>query len=131
MFGLWLLVRDKPRVRSYDVSAEALYQKFGQLLRAKRLAKGLTQRQLADATELSWRYVQELESGTKAPSLLTIVRISKALGIAVGELLFEIEDVVDLPNPAALAPRVDRRRTAGRTARSSRPPKKDKKDKGK
>jgi len=102
------------------VSAAALYQKFGATLKERREAVKLTQVRLAEATDLSWRYIQDLESGRKAPSLLSIVRLAKALGITSGELLFEAEKVVPLPNAAALKPRVDRRRTGGKTARSVR-----------
>ncbi len=58
--------------------------------RLKRLreAKGLTQVQLASTAGITYAYLSMLETGAKRnPSLATLQRLAKALGLSVGELL--------------------------------------------
>jgi putative transcriptional regulator len=62
---------------------------FGESLKRHRKARGLTQEQVADRTGISTNFVSELERGLKAPGLLVIVKLSKALEVSVHELLEE------------------------------------------
>ena len=56
--------------------------KFGELIRAKRQALGLTLEEVGDAIGSSKGYIHGLESGRDAnPGLLLSVRLSVALGI--------------------------------------------------
>ena len=63
-------------------------------MRLKRLrqAKGWTQRRLADKAEISLVYLAQIEGSAKnppvrTPSLRTLERLAKSLGLPVGELL--------------------------------------------
>ncbi len=63
-------------------------QRIGRMLKAKREEKGLTQVQLAKKARVSQAYVASLESGGKKnPSIATLQRLAKALGVPVTELL--------------------------------------------
>jgi len=54
---------------------------FGIALRARRLAKNISQQELAFASSLDRTYVSLLERGLRQPSLTTIINISCALDI--------------------------------------------------
>jgi transcriptional regulator with XRE-family HTH domain len=60
---------------------------FGQRLRAVRKEHGWTLRVLAAKAGVHWTYLGQVERGERNVSLLTILRLSKALGIDAGVLL--------------------------------------------
>lgn len=59
---------------------------FGQNVRKSRTEKGLSQEALADKADLDPTYISGIERGVRNPSLLSIVRIAKALGTDSGSL---------------------------------------------
>jgi transcriptional regulator with XRE-family HTH domain len=59
---------------------------FGLNVRKQREAKELTQERLAEKAELDPTYISGIERGVRNPSLLSIVRVAKALGISVSDL---------------------------------------------
>lgn len=59
---------------------------FGQNVRKQRTDKGLSQEALADKADLDPTYISGIERGVRNPSLLSIVRIAKALGTESGNL---------------------------------------------
>lgn len=59
---------------------------FGQNVRKQRTDKGLSQEALADKADLDPTYISGIERGVRNPSLLSIVRIAKALGTDSGNL---------------------------------------------
>lgn len=62
--------------------------RLGDALRRLRVAKGLTQTELARRAKITSEYVSLLESHAKAnPSLQVLQRLAKALGVSVAELL--------------------------------------------
>lgn len=62
--------------------------KFGELLRQKRLAKGLTLRKFAEQLGVSPTYVSGVENGTLPPPTFDrIEAISKILDVPVDELM--------------------------------------------
>jgi transcriptional regulator with XRE-family HTH domain len=65
---------------------------FGATLRRIRTERGLTQEQTAELTGISTNFVSELERGLKAPGLVVIVRLSKALNVSVHELLADFSE---------------------------------------
>jgi len=67
---------------------------FGQTLRLLRTKRGWTQEDLADAAELTATYVGQVERGDKVPSLTVILKLSRALSVAPGELLAEFSTTV-------------------------------------
>jgi transcriptional regulator with XRE-family HTH domain len=80
---------------------------IGPRLRHIRLEKGLTVEALAAATGLDKGFVSRLERGTKRPSVETVLRLSAALGVSVGQLFGEqtTDDTVRVSRA------VDRRRS--------------------
>jgi transcriptional regulator with XRE-family HTH domain len=62
-------------------------QLFGERLREVRLAKGLTQGELADRCGTSIAAISHIERGTKVPTLTTLVRLADALQCKVTKLV--------------------------------------------
>lgn len=60
---------------------------FGQRIRQMRLAMGLSQEQLAEATGLHRTYVGSLERGERNVALLNILALAKGLKTDPGELV--------------------------------------------
>jgi len=59
---------------------------FAQLLRRQRLARGLTQQELAERARLSERSISDLERGVKtSPRLVTVRQLIEALGLEGAE----------------------------------------------
>ncbi len=61
---------------------------LGKMLRSLRKQEGWSQVDLAKKAKVSQAYIAKLETGVKKnPSLATLKRIAKALGVKMGELL--------------------------------------------
>lgn len=60
---------------------------FGKRLREVRLARGLTQSQLAERCGTSIAAISHIERGTKVPTLTTLVRLADALDCRVTKLV--------------------------------------------
>lgn len=65
------------------------HRSIGPRLRHIRQEKGLTVEALADAAELDKGYLSRLERGAKQPSVSTVLRLSAALDVPVGQLFGE------------------------------------------
>ena len=59
---------------------------LGQNVRQTRESKQFTQEKLAEFAGLDPTYISGIERGVRNPSLLSIVRVAKALGVTVSEL---------------------------------------------
>ncbi|EMF0134364.1 helix-turn-helix transcriptional regulator, partial [Enterococcus hirae] len=64
-------------------------EKIGSIMREKRLELGLKKSDISMKTGISSRYYGSIENGKNSPSLDTLNRISKALGVS---LLFLLND---------------------------------------
>jgi transcriptional regulator with XRE-family HTH domain len=73
---------------------------FGPHLRALRIARGLTQAQLAERADTNTMFISKLERGVTTPTIGTLVRLARALGCSVAQLV----DVFDREN--GLSPRL-------------------------
>ena len=75
----------------------AVQRRLGTRIQSLRRARGLTQDELATRSDISQKYLSELERGEKAPSWETLVALAhKGLQIRLAALLFAIdEDVKD------------------------------------
>jgi transcriptional regulator with XRE-family HTH domain len=60
---------------------------FGRRLRELRLERNLTQDALAQIVATSKPFISDMERGVKVPSLTMILRLAKALGCQVYELM--------------------------------------------
>jgi len=65
---------------------------FGQAIRRMREARGLSQEALADRAGLHRTYIGGIERGERNVSFLNIIKLSKALGIRLDELMRGVED---------------------------------------
>ena len=62
---------------------------FGQNVCRLRTAAKLTQESLAEKADLSRRFVQEIEAGSKSPTVTTVVRLKKALDCSWNDLFVQ------------------------------------------
>jgi transcriptional regulator with XRE-family HTH domain len=60
---------------------------FGESVRSRRIMLNLSQEALADACSLHRTYISSVERGERNVSLINIVAIAKALGVAAADLL--------------------------------------------
>lgn len=60
---------------------------FGLNVRKRREASSLTQERAGEKANLDPTYISGIERGVRNPSLLSICRIAKALGVSVSELV--------------------------------------------
>jgi len=67
-------------------AAETALRKFGDNVRARREAQDLSQEQLAERADLDRTYISGVERGVRNLSLISVVRIAKALKISASEL---------------------------------------------
>lgn len=59
---------------------------FGDLVRTHRVARDLSQQQLADAAGMSEVWLRKIEKGSASPSFETIEHLAKALHVQPAEL---------------------------------------------
>jgi transcriptional regulator with XRE-family HTH domain len=84
--------------------------RVGEKVKALREQKGLSLRELADLTGFSSALLSQMENHLVSPSLGTMFKLAKALGIRVGDFLGETEG-----EPFAIV-RKDERKTVSRFA---------------
>lgn len=60
--------------------------KLGKRFQKLRKGTGMTQQELAEKLHLSTKYIQFIETGQRKPSLKTIYKIARTLGIPVKDL---------------------------------------------
>jgi transcriptional regulator with XRE-family HTH domain len=69
----------------------ALRIHFGEVIRARREAAGLSQEALAKAANLHRVYISLLERGERTPSLTTVMFLAKALTTSMSSLVTATE----------------------------------------
>ena len=60
---------------------------LGDTVRAKRKEAGFSQEKLAEKADLSAVFISRIERGVESPSLDNLVKVAKALGIRVRDLV--------------------------------------------
>lgn len=65
--------------------------RFGQVIRKRREAAGLSQEALAEEAGLHRTYVSLLERGERTPTLIVVKRLADALGTTMTSLVRELE----------------------------------------
>jgi transcriptional regulator with XRE-family HTH domain len=63
---------------------------LGETIRSYRKNMGMSQEKLAEKADLYHNYIGELERGEKAASIDTLLKIAKALGVRVRDLVGDI-----------------------------------------
>jgi XRE family transcriptional regulator, aerobic/anaerobic benzoate catabolism transcriptional regulator len=76
-----------PAVDSNGRAAAALLEGLGREVRRSRAKRGMTRRQLAQASRTSERYLAQIESGAGNPSVTVLRAIAQALDVPVAALL--------------------------------------------
>jgi len=62
-------------------------KRLGMTVKRLRQARGLTQEALAKKAGVHRVYIAQIEGQTKVPSVATLEKLAKALGVKVGRLL--------------------------------------------
>ncbi len=70
-----------------DQDPQAASVAFGQRLRELRAERGVSQDDLADATDVHPTAIGRLERGAREPRLTTILRLARGLDVEPGDLL--------------------------------------------
>jgi len=65
---------------------------LGEELRKARKEAGITQEELAARAGLHYTYISHLERNKKSPTIDSLFRICKALGISASSLIARVED---------------------------------------
>ncbi|MGH3118980.1 MAG: helix-turn-helix domain-containing protein [Gaiellales bacterium] len=77
--------------REAKVPAYRRIKRLGMTLKRLRQGKGkkpkMTQAQLAEKAGVHRIYIAQIEAGTKVPSIATLEKVAKVLGVPVGRLL--------------------------------------------
>jgi transcriptional regulator with XRE-family HTH domain len=90
----------------------AMRQLIGEVLRARRIAQGLTLRDVSARARVSLGYISEVERGQKEPSSELLAALAGALDVPLSRLLLDvsallaIEEATDLASVSSIAPDV-------------------------
>ncbi len=69
--------------------------RFGNVIRKRRAALGLTQAGLAERSGFDRIYINELENGASNPTLNTLAKLAATLQVPISDLVHEAEITVD------------------------------------
>lgn len=72
----------------------AMRQFVGEVLRARRMAAGLTLRDVSGKARVSPGYISEVERGQKEPSSELLAALTGALDLPLSELLRDVSDLL-------------------------------------
>ncbi|TXL63277.1 helix-turn-helix domain-containing protein [Aeromicrobium terrae] len=90
----------------------AMRQLVGEVLRARRIAQGLTLRDVSARARVSLGYISEVERGQKEPSSELLAALAAALDVPLSKLLLDvsallaIEEATDLASVSSITPDV-------------------------
>lgn len=62
-------------------------KKFGKNMKRIRTAKGITQGDISRTLKIARSFISNIEGGKTNPTLTTVVKIARALGVSSDELL--------------------------------------------
>lgn len=77
-------------VDNYTDQERQIMKRFGSSVRCQREVVGLSQEKLAELANVHRTYISGIERGLQNISLLTMIKLAKALTIELDELLSEI-----------------------------------------
>lgn len=76
-------------MRAFSLNDEAKdYESMGQRIRGARMQHGLTQEELAEATELSASYLSHIETAKKKASVSAMISLANALNVSLDWLVY-------------------------------------------
>lgn len=76
---------------------------LGDVLRGKRLQRGMTLRQLSARARVSLGYISEIERGRKEASSELLASLCSALDVPLSEVLQDVSSLVALEESAVVA----------------------------
>lgn len=88
----------------------AMRQLIGEVLRARRVAQGLTLRDVSAKARVSLGYISEVERGQKEPSSELLAALASALDVPLSKVLLDvstllsIEEATDLASVSSITP---------------------------
>jgi len=77
-----------------DMRVEQISIVFGQVLREQRLARELSQEELALAADVDRTFVSQMERGIRQPTITTLIKLAGALGIQPSTLIVRMEKLL-------------------------------------
>jgi transcriptional regulator with XRE-family HTH domain len=84
----------RPKLGSYfmttgaeHTTAKEIQRRLGRAVRSARMAKALTQEEVARRSGFGWRHIQKIEAGEVNATLRTICKLAAAVGVDPGALL--------------------------------------------
>jgi transcriptional regulator with XRE-family HTH domain len=89
---------------------QTIRRAFGLVIRSLRKGAGLSQEEFGESAGVHRTYVSMMERGIKAPTVVTLVDLSRALGMTTSELMLLFDRELSL----SLATQNDERQAARR-----------------
>jgi len=71
----------------YTINVNSESEKLGKNLKRIRIEKGISQGDIARELDVSRSFVSNIENGKTNPTLSTITKIAKAIGVLTGDLM--------------------------------------------
>lgn len=81
----------------------AMRELIGDVLRARRLAEGLTLRDVSERARISLGYISEVERGQKEASSELLAALAQALDVPLSKVLLDVSSLLELEEAADLA----------------------------
>ena len=81
--------KPKPKGQEPDAAAEVYLRLLGERVRGHRARRGMTRRMLAQSSDISERYLAQLEHGAGNMSILLLRQVAQALGVPLSDLARE------------------------------------------
>jgi len=82
-----LMVFVASRSKAMKKPRQRVLRAFGQSVRKRRQALGLSQEKLAELADLHRTYIADIERGTRNVGLINVVRLAEALDVSPGTLV--------------------------------------------
>ena len=74
--------------------AEQVSRVFGHVLREQRIARGISQEALALTADVDRTFVSQMERGIRQPSITTLIKLCKALGVQPSVMVARMEKMM-------------------------------------
>ncbi|MBW9205446.1 helix-turn-helix domain-containing protein [Mumia sp. zg.B53] len=75
---------------------------IGEVLRARRMARGLTLRDVSAAARVSLGYISEVERGQKEPSSELLAALCDALDVPMSQVLRDVSALLEIQEQSTL-----------------------------
>ncbi|KAA1420623.1 helix-turn-helix transcriptional regulator [Mumia zhuanghuii] len=75
---------------------------IGEVLRARRMAKGMTLRDVSAAARVSLGYISEVERGQKEPSSELLAALCDALDVPMSQVLRDVSALLEIQEQSTI-----------------------------